>query len=125
LESEQREEQERINKALKSIVTEIQRDHVKLKKSLARIEEDQGQLREMIGQVKQLQEELRETMFGVHQDHTHAAAGVLELQRYCVRVDDRLHRLEESQENIKVSVAALSPPDPDQDPQPPKWKFWA
>ena len=125
MESEQREDRERIYKALTSTVTEIQRDHVKLKKSLARIEEDQAQLRELIGQVKQLHEELRETMFGIHQDHTHAAAGVLELQRYCVRVDERLHRLEESQKAIRISVAALSGPEPDQDPDQPKWKFWA
>ena len=125
MESEQRGDQERIYKALTSTVTEIQRDHVKLKKSLARIEEDQDQLRAMIAQVRQLHEELRETMFGVHQDHTHAAAGVLELQRYCVRVDDRLHRLEEGQKAIKISVAALSGPDPEQDPEQPKWKFWA
>ena len=124
MESERREDQEEIYKALTSTVTEIQRDHVKLKKSLARIEEDQEQLRALIGQVKQLQEELRETMFGVHQDHTHAAAGVLELQRYCVRVDQRLHRLEERQEAMKISVAALRGSDPDDDDQP-KWKFWA
>ncbi len=124
MESEEREDQEKLYKALASTVTEIQREHVKLKKCLARMKEEQEQLREMVGQVKSLQEELRETMFGVHQDNTAAAAGVLELQRYCVRVDDRLQRLEEGHDSFKISIAALSRPEPDDDSEQPKWKFW-
>ncbi len=124
MEQEQKEDQERIYKALTSTVTEIQREHVRLKKSLSSMKEDQAQLRELIGQVKQLQEELRETMFGVHQDHTQAAAGVLELQRYCVQVDKRLGRLEHSQAAIKTLVDALGQPESDPDAEQPKWKFW-
>ena len=125
MEQEQKEDQERIYKALTSTVTEIQREHVRLKKSLSSMKEDQAQLRQLIGQVKQLQEELRETMFGVHQDHTEAMAGVLELQRYCVQVDKRLGQLEHSQAAIKISVDALSRPESDPDAEQPKWKFWA
>ena len=121
------EDWKRMYKALTSTVTDVQREHVRLKKSLSSIKEDQDQLRELIGQVKQLQEELRETMFSIHQDHTQAANGVLELQRYCIQVDKRLSKLEHNQTAIKASVAALTEPglEQEQDPDQPKWKFWA
>ncbi len=127
MEREHIDDQQKIYKSLTHTVTEIQREHVRLKQSLSRIEQDQAQLRKLIAQVRKMQEELRETMFGVHQDHTAAAAGVLELQRYCVQVDDRLGRLERNQADIKTSLAALSQPDPEPEPKPdqPKWKFWA
>lgn len=127
MESQQQDNHHETYKSLTHTVTEIQREHVRLKQSLSRMEQDQAQLRKLIEQVRKMQEELRETMFGVHQDHTEAAAGVLELQRYCVQVDDRLGRLEQNQAAIKTSVDALSQPAPEPEPKPeqPKWKFWA